>query len=179
MSDWSKPVSTGHEQALRARVLIAQGHSPAHEGPWPETEVYLEVQNVSGAVGAPTRFYFDPEHGWKCEVRNGNGKLLSPGGPGSGGGPEACWITLPYDSTIRLRANMYGYGAGKGDGLVLMLFPPQSWFIKAGDTNDYFLSGTFTVTTPANFAPKDFEAARAVWSGTLKLPKLKLPVQRP
>ena len=46
MSDWSKPVATYYGHALRARMLISQEHSPAHAGPLPETEFYLELQNV-------------------------------------------------------------------------------------------------------------------------------------
>ena len=91
--------------------------------------------------------------------------------------PGACWITLPYDSKIRLRANMYGYGKPKGDGLQLTLRSGASWTIQAGDTNDYYLSGTFTVSPPTNHVAKDFEAARAEWSGTLELPKMKISVK--
>ncbi len=76
---------------------------------------------------------------------------------------------------------MYGYGKKKGAGLLIQMSPPgmQSWDIQAGDTNVYFLSGTFTVRPPTNSVPRDFEAARAVWSGTLELPKMKISVQKP
>jgi len=182
MSDWSKPVGTFHGQTLRGRMLIAQEHSPAHAGPWPETEFYLELQNVSGAAGAPMQFYFDPGRGLHCELLDANGRPPPPVGMGgSGGGAGACWITLPYDSTIRLRANMYGYGLKPGDGLLLVLSPPtmQSWTIRASDTNVYFISGTFTVTTPTNHVAKDFDDARTIWSGTLEFPKMKISVPKP
>jgi hypothetical protein len=182
MSDWSKPVGTIHGHSLRARMIIAQEHSPGHAGPWPETEFYLELQNVSVAIFSPTRIYFDPGRGLRCEVLDANGKPPPQvGGGGSGGGAGACWITLPYDSTIRLRANMYGYGKKEGDGLLIQMSPPamQRWDIQAGDTNVYFLSGTFSVAPPTNDIPKDFEVARAVWSGTLDLPKMKIAIQKP
>ena len=76
---------------------------------------------------------------------------------------------------------MYGYGKKEGDGLLIQMSPPamQRWDIQAGDTNVYFLSGTFSVAPPTNDIPKDFEVARAVWSGTLDLPKMKIAIQKP
>jgi hypothetical protein len=181
MSDWSKPVGTFYGATLRARMLIAQEHSPAHAGPWPETEFYLDFQNVTGAAGAPVQFYFDPGLGLHCDMLDANGKPPPRVGMGgSGGGAGACWITLPYDSTIRLRANMYGYGLKPEDGFMLVLSPPtmQSWTIQPGDTNVYFMSGRFTVTTPTNHVAKDFDDARTIWSGTLELPKMKISVPK-
>ena len=173
MSDWSKPVGTFYGETLRGRMIVAQEHSPAH----PETEFYLELQNVSVGVGRPMQIYFDPGRGLHCEMLDASGKppLLVGSGSG-GGGAGACWITLPYDCTIRLRANMYGYGKQAGDGLLLTMSPPtmQSWDIRAGDTNVYYLSGTFTVTPPTNSPPRDFDTERTIWSGTLELPKMKV-----
>lgn len=179
ISDWSKPVGTQYGATLRARMLIAQEHSPAHAGPWPETEFYLEFQNVTGAAGAPLQFYFDPAR-LRCEMLDANGKPPPPDGfGGSGGGAGPSWITLPYDSTIRLRANMYGYGVKPEDGFLLVLMPTmQAWSIRPGNTNVYFLSGTFTVTTPTNRVTKDFDEARKIWSGTLALPKMKISVPK-
>jgi hypothetical protein len=181
MSDWSKPVSNTDGHSLRARMIVAHGRSAAFAGPWPETQFYLEFQNVSGAITHPTQFYFNPSEQLHCTLLDANGKPPPPaGGGGSGGGAGAAWITLPYDSVIRLRANMFGYGEKPGDGLHLILWPgDQDWIIQAGDTNTYYLSGGFTVSTPTNALPKDFEATRAVWSGTLELPTMKIQVQKP
>jgi len=175
ISDWSKPIGTDYGHTLRARLIISYGRGPGFGGPWPETQVHLEFQNVSQAIFRPTQFYFDPEKGLHCELRDGKGGLVAPGGGGSGGGAGASWITLPYDSTIRLRANMYGYGNKPGEGLNLTIYLTQNcWQIRPGDTNLYYLSGTFTATTPTNFVPNDFEAARAVWAGTLELPRMRV-----
>ncbi len=176
ISDWSKPVGTIYSQSLRGRIIIAQEHSPAYDGPSPETEFYLELQNVSGATGTPMQIYFDPEHGLHCDVLDASGKpppMVGTGG--SGGGAGACWIALPYDSTIRLRANMHGYGKKAGDGLLLaMVAPMQRWDIQPGDTNRYYLSATFTVTPPTNSAPRNADVESRIWSGTLELPKMKI-----
>ncbi len=176
MSDWSKPVGTIYSESLRGRMIIAQERSRAYAGSWPETEFYLELQNVSGAAGTPMQIYFDPERGLHCEVLDKSGKPPPMiGGAGSGGGAGPCWIALLYDSTIRLRANMYGYGKKLGDGLLLqMVSTTQRWDIKPGDTNIYYLSATFTVAPPTNSAPRDPDVESRIWSGTLELPKMKI-----
>jgi hypothetical protein len=160
-------------------MIVAYGRGKTLDSPWLETQFYLEFQNVSNATGFPIQFYFDPRGGLRCVLQTADGKRGPPGGAGSGGGAGAAWITLPYDSSIRLRANMYGYRSRPGDGLNLTLYPLQAWQIKADDTNTYYLSGSFTVTTPTNFVPKDNDAARAIWSGTLDLPKTKIPIPKP
>jgi len=179
MSDWSKPVGTSLGQTLRGRMILAQGYSGGFRGPWPATEFYLELQNVS--EGSPTMtFYFDPA-GLHCQMVDSNGKPPPPqGGGGSGGGAGACSITLPRDGTIRLRVGMYGYGRPPGDGLRLALDPPSQWWeILPGNTNDYFLSGTFSVAPHTNSVARDFETERAIWSGTLDLPKMRVWVGKP
>lgn len=175
MNDWSKPVGDEFENQLRTRMIITYGRSPGFSGPWPETQFYLQFENTAWPLFA-TEFYFDPEHGLHCEVRDASGKVLPPSGSGSGGGPGASWIMLPRDSTISLRANFYGYGKRPGDGLRLCLWPmgSQMWEIAAGDTNTYFLSGTFTLTTPTNFVPKVHEGRNTVCTGTFRLPAVKI-----
>ena len=177
ISDWSKSVGTFYGQSLRGRMLVAQEHSPAHAGPWPETEVYLELQNVSGAVGAPMQIYFDPGQGLRCEVLDTQGRPPPQmGGGGNGGGAGACCVTLPYDATIRLRANMYGHGYRVGNGLYIQMCPPnaQHWVIQPSDTNVYFMSGTFTSSSPTNHVTSGPDDVPAIWSGTLEFPKMKV-----
>ncbi|HET6408695.1 MAG TPA: hypothetical protein VFG14_12495 [Chthoniobacteraceae bacterium] len=182
MSEWSTPVASSDGQTLRGRMLIAQEHSLAHRVAWPETAFYLELQNVSGAVGAPMQIYFDPGRSLQCEVLDSYGKPPpSVGGAGSGAGINACWITLPHGSTIRLRANMYGYGRKPGDGFLIQMSPPsrQRWDIQSGDPNAYFMSGTLTVTAPLDHVARNFDATRSIWTGTLELPKMNLLLPKP
>lgn len=181
ISDWSKPVGATNGATLRARMIISEEHSPAHAGPQKETAFYLEFQNVTGAVGDTLQFYFDPGRALHCELLDADGKPSPPDGvAGNGGGAGPCWITLPYDSTIRLRANMYGYGLKPEDGFMLVMSPPnmQSWTIRPGDTKTYFMSGTFTVATPTNHVTKDSDDARSIWSGALVLPKMKISLPK-
>jgi hypothetical protein len=176
MSDWSNPVGNEFENQLRVRTIITYGRSPGFSGPLPETQFYLEFENTAWPAFA-TEFYFDPEQGLHCEVRDANGKLLAPGGGGSGpGGNRASWIVLPRASTIRLHAGDYGYGQKPGEGLRLCLWRSsgQDWLIAARDTNTYFLSGTFSLKAPTNFVAKFHEGRNAVCTGTFRLPAVKI-----
>jgi hypothetical protein len=180
-SEWSEPVTSVQGQTLRARLMITQGHSPAHAGPWPETMVYLELQNVTGSAGLPMQIYFDPGRGLRCKLLDAKGNAPPVvGGGGSGGGAGPCWITLPYDASVRLRANMYGYGKQVGAGLLIQMSPPtmQRWNLRAGDTNVYFMTGIFTATLPTNHVAKNFAEKRSIWNGTLELPKMRVSVPR-
>lgn len=161
MSDWSKPVATSNGQTLRARMIFAKENTPIYASPWTGTRFYLELQNISDAGRPPMQVYFDPRRSLHTKLLDANGNPPPPvGGGGSvtiGGG---AWITLPRDSTIRLPHSMYGYR-------------------QDGDTNIYFLSGTFTDASPTNNAARDSETKLAIWSGTLELPKMKIPVDKP
>ena len=178
MSGWSKAVGTYHGQSLRARLILAQEHSPAHAGPVPETELYVELQNVTRYAGPPLQIYFDPRRGLHCDLFDSSGTLQPADFDLGGMGPSPAWISLPYDSTIRLRASMFGYGAQKGDGFDLDLPGScQRWRFGPGDTNAYFLSGSFAATPPTNFVAKDFEAERVIWNGNLEIPKMQISVK--
>jgi hypothetical protein len=83
----------------------------------------------------------------------------------------------------RLQANKgttNGHGRRPGDGLLLCLWPPvQHWDIALGDAKDYYLTGTFTISMPADYVPKDFDETRAIWTGTLEFPRVKIALQKP
>jgi hypothetical protein len=163
VGDWSKPVDN-----LRGRLLIAEGRILG-DGKTVETAMYVELQNVSEVVGDPLNVYF--ENKLRCELHDASGKLVPPNGHGANGGrPGSCWVTLPCDSSIRLRFGLYAHGRPKDAGLLIPL-PDDSWLIPADATDDYFLSGTFTVSPP-----KDQGRGRA-WKGTLELPKMRISVK--
>jgi hypothetical protein len=158
VGDWSEAGDN-----LRGRLLIVQGH-PRGEGRIRETAVYVELQNVSDAAGGPINVYFDNR--LTCELRDAADKVVPPvPQAGSGGRPAPTWVPLPYDSSIRLRANPYGFGRPKSDGF-LIPFAGNSWLIAAGDTGEYYLSGTLTVTPP------DGHRGERAWHGTLTFPKM-------
>jgi hypothetical protein len=117
VSEWSKPVES-HDRFLRARWLLLEGRSRAYAGSGTEVLLYVEMENANGAWGEPLRAYFDPAKGLQFYVQDADSKLVPPtptGGSGGDVGPG--WITIPYDSTVRLRANPGGWGS----------LPTRSW----------------------------------------------------
>ncbi len=173
VSDWSK--ATGgttvgvSDAVLRGRLFILEGHSPAYAGANPETQIYVEIQNVS-TTSDPVRFYFDPQNGIQAELRDVRGEPAPEiGSGGDGGFPSAHWITLPYDSTIRLRASWYAHGTSSRERLNIPFFNEIA--IKAGDTNDYYLSVKFRSAIPKNYLG---DTNGNVWQGTLTFPVTKL-----
>jgi hypothetical protein len=147
---WSAPVEGSHGNALRGRLLLCKSPKNNH------IAYYLEIQDCANVWGNDTEVYCDlsPSGGCHLEARDAAGELL-PTKPTafSGGHPGASWITLHCDSTVRLRISAYA------------AFSPAS-------TTDYFISGTFTVSPPANHAGLD------VWKGKLELPRLKVTAEK-
>lgn len=178
VSDWSEPVGYRevgkHGCSIRGRLLICEGYSSAYTGKTPETQVYLELHNVSNGVGSPIELYCDVRDGLQCELLDGHGQAAPTPPTFNGGFPEACWITLPHDATVRLRASWYGHGTQEGSDLRVPVYHELA--VPAGTTNDYFLSGTFTVAPPTNHV---FSPGHEIWKGKLVLPRFQVPRRKP
>jgi hypothetical protein len=156
--DWSAPVAGsedqygrgGHNPVIRGRLIFCE--SPKNQTP----ALYLELQDCHKAWGGDIEVYCALDGG-ACRLRDqdASDKPLSqkfiPPRFTNGGMPSTHWITLPSDSTIRLRLTAY---AG---------------FYYAS-TNDYFVSGTFTAAPPSVATDNRLD----VWQGTLKLPPVKI-----
>lgn len=176
MSQWSKPVES-HDRFLQARWLLLEGRSRAYAGAGKEVLLYVELQNANSAWGEPLRVYFDAEAGLKFAVEDAKGKKVDPSPTaGSGGDVGKCWITLPYDSTVRLRANPGGWGRPADAVLALPLRPHngQYWTFREGPADDYFLTGQLTIAPPV----EDTFEHRDDWRGTIEFPKTKLVFKR-
>jgi hypothetical protein len=165
IGEWSEPTN-----GLRGRLLFAEGiklQEGARLG-W----VYLELQNLS-AWGA-VYVYYDAvrQSPLKCELRDSDGKIVknSLGAVGEGI-PPACWLTLPHDSTLRFLTGGTGSAPDYPSLFVVSAWVGGKWAIPATATNDYYLSGTFSSTSPTN------ETRPLVWEGTLKLPPVKISVK--
>jgi hypothetical protein len=134
--------------------------------------VYLELHNVfEDGWSAPLEVYFDLGCDLHFEMRDGLDKPI-PQAPVAINGfmPYPYHIILPCDATIRLRADIYTVGRScKSDGLEVCgrLIPPNA-------TNDFFLSATLVALKDRPSPIKYLH----VWEGTLKLPKVKIPVKK-
>jgi hypothetical protein len=177
ISEWSKPVES-HDRFLQARWLLLEGRSRAYAGPGKEILLYVELQNANSAWGEPLRIYFDASEGLKFEVLDADGRMVAPSGTfGSGGDVGAGWITLPYDSTVRLRANPGGWGTPPDAFLALPLRPRngQYWLFREAPAGEHFLAGKLTIAPPT----EDTIEHRDDWRGTIEFPKAKLSFKKP
>jgi len=181
ISDWSEPVGyrevgyLGSGPAIRGRLILWKGFTPGYAGKTPETAIYVELQNMT-QTGYQCELYFGGGKGLRCELFKADGEKVAPFvGGGGGPGPFGAggWITLPHDSTIRLRANAHG-GTPDGYALAISLWNGR-WYIRDGDTNTYSLSATLSITSPTNHVTT---SDSPIWQGTLTFPKMKISVPK-
>lgn len=174
IGDWSEAISSPPYPALRGRLLVYDEHSPSAGN---HARVYLELQHVfQGGWANPVEVYFEfaSRNDLHFEMRNQldqpiRQELVAIIGPM----PNSYWVTLPCESTVRVRADMLLGPQSKPAGLEILV-PDGCWIIPPNATNDFYLSATFT-------PPKDHPSPLHyhVWQGTLKLPKVKIPVKKP
>lgn len=193
-TEWSEPVGlrnleTGHDHSIRGRLLIIAGNEPAYGGPRTDNAamLFVELQNVNGAYSEDVDVLFDSTK-LKCALTDGNGKdVPNPrrGGGYSGRGALVNWVTLPYNSTIRLFVNSESKSP-------LSVHPSgelwsQGWSISSSDTNVYFLSGTLELRTRTNGMAKIFgDAPQSIKQSfydqncikTLTIPKVRISVPK-
>ena len=142
---------------LRGRLVLARGRVLG-DGRTRESVAYVELEYAPDAVGGAAVVVFDPD-ALRCELTDAAGTAVPPAPvPGSGGRPGKAVLTLPHDTTVRLRASPYGFG--RPDGFLIPL-TGTAW--HATDRAEYHLSGTLTVTPPAD--------RPGAWTGELRLPR--------
>jgi hypothetical protein len=157
--DWSDEVD-----GLRGRLVIAHGR-PLDDGKSHETVAYVELRYRPDAVGNARKVYFNPNVNRELQDAKGQLVPLTTRGRGFGGGiPVAEWVSLPYDSTMRLRLSPFAHNE-RGVCIDVNL---DEWDIKPTDTSDYFVSGTFTSNPPEDPGHAD------VWRGSLKLRSMRV-----
>ena len=175
--EWSEPVRDSRFYGLRGRLLLCE--TPQHRGGQGyDTAVHLELQEWSDFLGPPMQVYCNmagdmalaPDFknirkaGCQWRLHDGLGRPVQ-GSPfaSSGPPPGTYWVILHCDSSLRLRASLFGVGRFENGSLGIAL-SHQYWVIPPRSTNDYFLSATFTCDPPTNgFDPR----ALHVWRGTL------------
>jgi hypothetical protein len=161
--EWSKEVN-----GVQGRLIVSEDPMVNGTRMFP---IYLELRNVSDVIN-PIEIYYTGDS-TKGTVVNKHGKEVPTGAyVTSTIDPTPFWITLPYDSLLRFRLSMTGYGVPKNGGALLGL-NDGPWIIKPDSNAPYFLQATF-----AAVAKKDSGKYRQ-WQGTLNLPKVKIPMAIP
>jgi hypothetical protein len=127
-------------------------------------EVYLELRNVSD-VGNPIDIYYNTLRPiLSCEVVGAEGDVVArTNGPASIMQPPPFWLVLPYDSSLRFRVSVSGYGVPKDAGFMVQM-PCGDWVLKP--------SGYLQVVVTST--PVEGEEGRRAWHGTLALPKVRI-----
>lgn len=153
---WSEPVD-----GLRGRVIVALGKDLRGGGR--ESLVYVELEHAQGVHRNALAVLFDPA-AVRWAMVDAGGKAV-PAAPafGSGGRPGKTWLTLPYDSSARMRANAYGHARVGG---VFVLTDSTAWHLTAAGRYD--LTATLTVAPPADRPD--------AWKGELRLPPARITV---
>jgi hypothetical protein len=184
VGDWSEPVNDAGI-AVRGRLLVYD-HTVETAFDHPNHAlVYLELQHIYPTNMVDRYFiveiYYDPNMGVDNEppglllelsdehhqpppstlIQSFNGSFTSP-----------YWITLPLDTTVRIRADFISVGTEETNGLNILGRPGQ-WTIPYHAINDYYLRGTF-VSTKDHPSPLHYH----IWQGTLELPPVKIPAKK-
>ncbi len=139
VGDWSESVNDrGHW--LRGRLLVYDDQGESASG---HARIYLELQHVfHGAWNGSIDFYFDP--GFRgddlhFELRDAFDKPLPRDVVSVAGvGPASSWVTLPCDSTVRLRADMATLGSEPNSKELAIFVNTGHWTIHGNATNEFF-----------------------------------------
>ena len=164
---WSEPV-----KGLQARVTFGEGelfHGTRI------ARVYLELHNTTNNVGA-LAFDFDWRNSIHLEMHTADGKP-APTGPGFFGGMVTgvpTRLAIPFDGTLKFALDYKGYGVNPDSGTFFGFHPVSDtpvWLIPKGDSHEYFLDVTLAI-------PHDKNGNGVLWEGTIKLPTVKVPVEK-
>jgi hypothetical protein len=173
--EWSEVVKDSGS-ALCGRLVVYDDSSPSANN---HVRVYLELQHVfQGGWDGQVEVYFGVDYlsrdDLRFEMSDKLGKPIpSTSEPAVGPVRGSYWVTLPCESTVRLRADSFLGPKSKPAGLEILV-PGGEWIIPPNATNDFYLSATFT---PSKDHPSPLKYH--VWQGTLKLPRVKIPVKKP
>lgn len=183
---WSRPVTDRAGYTLRGRLLVFDKphfslSGMEFRGSCP---VYLELQNLSSRRDRDVAVYFALADGLECDLRDAHGKPCRPNNDNTALSSllaygyfwtRQYWAAVPIDGSVRLRAGpSLSSSSPNLDGLHIEMSRGPSWYAPEGDTNRYFLSGTFSPPTD-HPSPPDAHA----WQGRLDLPAVELRVPKP
>jgi len=163
---WSDAVN-----GLRGRLIITQEQK---DNDVQRPKIFLELQNVADVLGSIQINAFNPRTSFQCHVIDGTGKpLASDLGMIREMVVPAFTLSIPFESSMQLNINRHFPG-----GFGFRQVPPKEcteiilgcdvWAIAKEDRADYSLEGTFHIEGSKPATPPN-------WSGTLKIPGVKIP----
>ena len=154
---WSPPIN-----GLQARLSVAR-KEPFNGTPM--LAVYLELRNVSDRA-AVMEVPLDTDK-VRFTVTDSADKPIPPtSGPYDELTAPLGLLRLPHDGQLRFNVSHHGAGVPKDQAAMLDLGVTSQWEFKRADEQTYYLQARLTV--------QDGNDQR--WSGTLELPKVRLPV---
>jgi hypothetical protein len=167
---WSPIVTDSEGYGLRGRLLVYHAAARNRGGFTDLARVYLELEHpFVDAWRNPIELLYSAEHDVQLVLQDGTGKSIPAKAYGVRGPPQRpFWISLPCDSSVRLRADMYTLTASTAWHTGLTLISTGEWTIS-DRTKDYFLSGTFS---PATNKPSPLNYH--IWSGRIELPRVRI-----
>ena len=153
---WSEPVN-----GLRARLSLERQKDT------PFLKIFLELQNTSDVAGIKT-VRFTPSAIAPIVTNNTGQELPRANGAYDGMSPMWTPLTVPFEGTLRFRISFPGLGYKPSrDTTIIDLGSQDSWSIPKD--GEWFLSASVKIDRQsADHASKD-------WSGTLSLPKIRIP----
>ena len=158
-AEWSTPVN-----GLRARLVIL----PPAQTNTPFCRVLLEMQNV-GDVAGQKEIRFSPAR-LDLRIADSDGRELPVSNdPYDGMSPLWEPTLLPYAGSIRFQISFPGLGyRPTKDMRIVDVGAGKAWVVPQ-DGSEYWLSGKLSILKEPGDHP------HKVWSGTLELPKVKIP----
>ena len=153
---WSEEVN-----GLRARFSIER------EKDSPFLKIFIEIQNTSDVAGNKA-IRFTPDSITPTVTNKNDKELQRATGPYSALIPTWTPLMLPCEGTMRFLINFPGLGYDpKKDKAIIDMGPQQSWSIP--ESGEWYLSGSLKIEKQKGDHPY------MDWSGTLSLPKVRIP----
>ena len=155
---WSEPIQGVQGRLITREDRIFNGTKIV--------AVYLELRNATNVLGS-IEVYFDSNK-LKTLIVDSNDDLISKpmDAAMSVFEPLPLWLVLPYDSSLRFRVSVSGYGIPKGGTAIQMM--EGLLLVGPNVKQECFLEGTF-VSEPEK------KMSEEKWRGTIKLPKVLIP----
>jgi hypothetical protein len=160
--EWSEPVGPLQGRLVLVRDQVSNGT--------PIIAAYLDLRNVAGGDNT-VEFPLDrATMTWTVVDDYADSKDVPPSSPpwdAITAPPKN--PTLPAGAAVRLVLSQTGGGIGKDQGGHLDLGPEKVWVFPRGDARAYYLWGKIEVKPTGD---------RSLWSGTLELPRVRIPTGR-